>query len=185
MSEPLEIRVGMFGAKGAHKTEITYCYVEREMGDIPSIDDSFSKQIVIGSRTINVEVVDTLGQDDFKEMRQRYYASCDCFVLVYNVNDSSSLEMIREIYNDIQQAKLNPIHAIIAGNIIKEKNKDSIPIEEAQKVANELHCQVLEVNPKTGLNVNELFETLIKDVLNLKDDSKDDSKDGEGYCLIL
>ena len=189
MSDPLNI--GMFGGGGVGKTAITLQYVKGEFteGYVPTIEDSFSKSVPINGKAVTVDIIDTAGQDDFKEMRYRYYQSCDGFVLVYSVIDRSSLETIDELYNDIMTARgdSKPIKCIIAGNKADMKREDSIPIEEAQVLGNKFHCKVLETSAKTALNITELFETLINDLLNLNNSNANSNgaSDKEGGCCSI
>ena len=180
------IKIGIFGGGGTGKTALTLIYVKGEFteGYVPTIEDSFSKQILIEGRTINLELIRTKGQDDFKEMRFRYYQSSDCFVIVYSVIDKSSLESAIEIYHDICSSRGSEHEiCIFAGNKADLKSEDSITLSEAQKVANELHCSVMEVSAKTAYNVSELFETLVKEYLGLGTTSK--QQNNNGCCQIL
>ena len=185
-----EIKIGMFGGGGVGKTAITLQFVKGEFteGYVPTIEDSFSKQVQVEGQAVNVEIIDTAGQDDFKEMRFRYYQSCDAFVLVYSIIDKASLENVRELYTDITNARdSGPINCIMAGNKADMRDENSISLTEAQKVADELKCQILETSAKTALNISELYETLIKQTLGIGNAKKQSSSDGSsgGCCEIL
>lgn len=185
-----DLSIGMFGGGGVGKTAITLQYVKGEFteGYIPTIEDSFSKQISIDDQTVNVEIIDTAGQDDFKEMRYRYYASCNAFVLVYSIIDKSTLENVRELHRDIREARQSDngtLYCIMAGNKADMRDESSIPFSEAQKVAAELNCSVLETSAKTAYNISELYETLVRQALQIGVKNKTNQESSGGCCLIL
>ena len=187
-SQPLNI--GMFGGGGVGKTAITLQYVKGEFteGYVPTIEDSFTKSVQINGTAVNVDIIDTAGQDDFKEMRYRYYQSCDGFILVYSVIDKSSLASLEELYTDIIQARgdSKPIKCIMAGNKADMKKEDSITLEEAEAVARKFNCKVLETSAKTAYNITPLYETLISDLLNLNNsNNSNNSGDKEGGCCSI
>ena len=44
---------------------------------------------------------------------------------------------------------------------------EAVPFKKAQALDNELNCKVFEVSFSTGHNVNELFESIVSDVLKI------------------
>ena len=53
----------------------------------PTIADSYIKTVTLGDVETTLEVLDTAGQDQYREMLAVYYRDADCFLFVYSIID--------------------------------------------------------------------------------------------------
>ena len=60
-------------------------------------------QLADGS-IVNINLIDTAGQEKFKSIVLRYYSKADCCLLVYDISDSNTFDEIKVII--IQISKL-------------------------------------------------------------------------------
>lgn len=199
MSETKEVKIGMFGGGGVGKTCITLRFLKGEFteGYIPTIEDQFSKVVEVDGKPISLSIVDTAGQDDFKEMRYSYYRQVTGFVLVFDIGNPQSIDDLREMYADIQDAVDGEVQCIVAANkadLRDENGSDLVPKEEYDKIKKEFKCEVLETSAKTGTNIEDLYIHLIKLIIgggsskapSQKTEKKEPKKqeDSGGCCNI-
>lgn len=200
MSDPNEVKIGMFGGGGVGKTAITLRYLKGEFteGYIPTIEDLFTKVIEFENKTINLQVIDTAGQDDFAEMRFSYYQQVKGYVLVFDISNPSSVDELINIYNDINDSIDGEIHCVIAANKadLRADNKpDLVPVEKFKEIESKCKCKVLETSAKTDQNINELYKEVLKQILspksskpaatsNKKESKKQDDGGSGGCCDI-
>lgn len=187
----------MLGSGGVGKTAITLQFVRSEFSEtyVPTIEDEFQKNISIDGETIICEIIDTAGQEDFKELRGRYIQDCEGFACVYAVDDESSLNFISELYDDIVRTKKTqkpPI--VILGNKCDLPAPHAVPLEKAKAKSASAwnNAEVLETSAKVNKNISEAFESICRLVLNKepakkahKDEpKKKESGGGDGCCEI-
>ncbi|OHS99565.1 small GTP-binding protein [Tritrichomonas foetus] len=156
------LHVGMYGGGGVGKTAITLQFVKGEFteGCIPTIEDSFEKVISLNGESVKLEIIDTAGQDDFKEMRFNYMSKVDGFIFVFSVIEPISLNQVDEIHSDALKAKgTKSVPCVIAAN--KADLEKTVNMEEADELSKKLGCQVFETSAKTSLNIQKIYEELV------------------------
>ena len=165
-----DLSIGMFGGGGVGKTCMTLRFVKNEFteGYIPTIDDKFFTDHEIGGEMKRIEIIDTSGQDDFSEMRYRYYGTCDGIILVLSLVEPRTVPQIRDYFNDIVSVK-NPdqIAFAIACNkldLVTEITKEI----KTTKYEEEFHCKSFKTSAKTGEGIKEIFEEVINAAWNKK-----------------
>lgn len=179
------IKVGMFGSGGVGKTAITLQFVKGEFteGYIPTIEDEFIKSIDHKGETVQIEIIDTAGQDDFEAMRNRFMSAVDGFVYVYSVLDPSSVAALKDIHQTVLLAKgKKSIPCVIAANKCDLRNPDSIPESEGEALAKEFGCSIFETSAKDNKNIQELYANIIDLLLSKGDHSGDNGGDSEPGC---
>jgi GTPase KRas protein len=187
--EPIDeskVKLGIFGGGGVGKTALILRYVRGTFVEeyIPTLADDFSKDITVAGKPINLQVIDTAGQDDFREMRASFYADAQGFVLVYSVIDRNSLFEAEEIYKDILQCLVKEvIPCVLVANKSDLKDDDSVPTEKGEELAKKMGAKFLETSAKTGQSVDAAFEEGVKAVQRLVFKAKDGG--GGGCCEIL
>jgi GTPase KRas protein len=178
-----KIRIGMFGGGGVGKTALTLRYLRDQFVEeyIPTLADDFSKEIELGGKKLTINIIDTAGQDDFREMRASFYQSVQGFILVYAITDRNSLFEAEEIHKDIcQNLVKTAVPCVIVGNKSDLRDEDSVPVADGVGMAKKLQAIHLETSARTGLNVTEAFNTAIKTVQQMVY-----GEGGGGCCLLL
>jgi GTPase KRas len=57
----------------------------------------------IDGKALQVEILDTAGQDEYTPLRETFMHTGDGFLLVYSITDDQTLEDLRQIYQQIQR----------------------------------------------------------------------------------
>jgi GTPase KRas protein len=180
--DPSKIRIGMFGGGGVGKTALTLRFLRDQFVEeyIPTLADDFSKEIDFKGQKLTMNIIDTAGQDDFREMRASFYSGVDGFVLVYSITDRNSLLEAEEIYKDIcQNLNKTRVPTVFVGNKADLRDEDSVPLADGVAMAKKLEALHLETSARSGLNVNEAFNNAISIVQKLVFGIED------GCCLLL
>lgn len=78
----------------------------------PTIEDSYRKTMSIqlnsNISTVNLEIVDTAGTEQFEAMRDLYYRSGNAFLVVYAVDRRDSLREAEDILHQIKRVRNEP-----------------------------------------------------------------------------
>lgn len=162
------IKIGVFGGGGVGKTALALQYVKGQFteGYIPTIEDEFTKTVVIDGKTYTLAIIDTAGQDDFKEMRYRYFQECQVFIFVFSIVDTASLSGAEDIWVDActstGQSSLKCILAANKEDLRSEMGSNVVSEEEGQALANKLKCKLVSTSAKTGTGVQDLFEGAVR-----------------------
>ena len=183
----------MYGASGVGKTSITLQFVRNEFSEsyIPTIEDTFEKNVEVNGKTYDLELVDTAGQEDFKDMRARSVNDCDGFIIVYATDDENSLNYITEMYNEIVSIRGEKYsnRIVIAGNKCDLPQPFAVTLDKAQQMSLEHwgNKQVLETSAKTGENIDELYKTILKIIISEDAASKaqPSEKSNDGGCCNI
>ena len=69
------VNVVMLGSGGVGKTSISLRFVRGEFTEsyVPTIEDEFEKIITVDGKNYLIEIVDTAGQEDFKDLKKQIY----------------------------------------------------------------------------------------------------------------
>jgi GTPase KRas protein len=70
----------------------------------------------VNNQVLDVDVIDTAGQDEFRSMLPRYLQSAEGFIFVYAVNDVASPDAVLELYSLAKDQAGKPIKYIVAAN---------------------------------------------------------------------
>lgn len=167
------IKIGIFGAKYSGKKSISLRYIKNEYteGYIPTIEDVFEKTIQIDNENIHISLINTDGQDDFGEMRNIYYRQSQGFIFVLDIMNEDSIEYLKTIYNDIISCvdDKNNINCVLAANksdLRDDNRSDIISVDEYNSLEKYFKCKIFEVSSKTGMNIDNMFDYLIKQIIS-------------------
>ena len=195
MSDDFEdvVSVVLLGAGGVGKTAISLQFVKGDFTEsyVPTIEDEFEKSMTIDGKSYMIEIVDTAGQEDFKDLRARYISEGNCFLFVYSVDDESSLNFIQEVYDDVIARKKVLPPVLILGNKCDLPEPFAVTKEQAEATSKQKWkgIEVIETSAKTGKNINEAIELIVRKFKGLKIPSNktlnNDSDEKEGGCCLL
>lgn len=116
----------------------------------------------------------------------------DGYLFVYDKTDKSSLAELKEYYR--MYSKLNPqseakgpIPIILCANkkdlVTEDPSKEQVSKQEGQTYATNWGAHYIETSAKTGENIAEVFETLLK--INSKKSTPEKIEAGLSKCSIL
>ena len=125
---------------------------------------------------VNLQILDTSGQEEFKSLNQNYYKKADSIVLVYDITDKHSFDECNNYYTQIiKEGCKKDINVILIGNKSDMEDKRVISFEEGQNFANNNNYFFMETSCLKNKNVYEAFEKIIVcNAKKVKENNKND-----------
>ena len=112
---------------------------------------------------VNIQILDTAGQERFRSINTSYYREADCCLLVYDISDKKSFNEIKDYFIETIKDKCKKnIQIILLGNKTDLEDKRQIPSEEGAKLALINNYMFMETSCLKNSNVASAFETLIE-----------------------
>lgn len=112
---------------------------------------------------VNVDLVDTAGQEKYRALSCQYYKKADGCLLVYDITKKKSFENIKDyFFNQMKEKCKKEIKVIVLGNKTDLEELREVSIEEGSNFAAEKGFMFLETSCLKNRFVADSFETLIE-----------------------
>jgi len=128
--------------------------------------DFFSKTINFNNKKAKLNIWDFGEEERFKFLLSQYCKSQDCVIIMYDIANSNTLNHLPE-WTRIIRENVGDIPIILVGNKINLDKPRMVSRDESVEIAqkHKLFWHT-EISTKTGENVEELFEFVIKCIFN-------------------
>ena len=153
------------GEGGVGKTTLLYRYIKEEFLKDTEMTiglDFFSKNIKVDGLDITLQFWDFGGQDRFQFLHDYYAKGASGAILMFDLRRMSTLENL-DFWVDICRKENSDLPILFVG--AKSDLVDEMVISEEyikNLVEKYNFCDYMKVSSKTGENVNEVFNILIK-----------------------
>ncbi|ELR14763.1 Ras subfamily protein [Acanthamoeba castellanii str. Neff] len=139
------LTIVVLGMGGVGKSALTLSYVKnlfvREYG---------TKQVSVDDQVSVIDILDTAGTEDHMVMRDQWFRAGDGFLLVYSVDEPSTLQYLCELrvrMLDCLEVASVPM-AIAANKTDLPPELHRVTLEQAKTVLAEFNCQIIETSAK-------------------------------------
>ena len=123
----------------------------------------FSTYKLSDGSLVNVNILDTAGQEKFKAVSESYYKRADCCLLVYDISNRKSFDECKNYYNiNIKERCKKNVKVILLGNKTDLEENREIKPEEGAGLSLENDYIFMETSCLKNENVASAFETLIE-----------------------
>ena len=132
---------------------------------------------------VELNILDTAGQEKYDSINEMYYKQADCCLLVYDITSKVSFEELKTYY--IPKIKENCgsiLKVILLGNKADLKEQREVSENEGLNLATENKYIFMESSCKDNLNVSDAFSAIVqmtnfelkksKKIVNLKLDKE-------------
>jgi len=184
-------KVAVIGSGGVGKSCLSMRYVRDAFMDIydPTIEDAFRHQTVVDGIACMIDILDTAGQEDMKMLRKQWIEDRDGFLLAFSITERGTFEECNYFWDlivDLKGQNLSKVPLVLVGNKADLDSERHVKKHEGEALAAKYNnAKYLEASAKTGLNVNECFEALVKGFLKNEPSVGGAKKKKPGPCSIL
>jgi len=179
-------KIAILGSRSVGKSSLTVQYCEGHFVEsyYPTIENTFSHEIVYKNQTYLTEIIDTAGQDEYSMLNSKHFIGIHGYMLVYSVGSRQSFDMVTVIRDKILNhlgAESVPIMIVGNKSDIRPQLRQISPAE-GQKLGTDLKCGWIETSARNGENVANAFELMIAEI---EMSQEPDKPAGGGKCVIM
>ena len=141
----------------------------------------YESTLDIEGQNYKVEILDTGGEEEFKNMMDFWISDAEGFLLVFAINDKESFSYINGMHERILKGKYGvkgPI--LLVGNKQDLVNERQVIYKEALAQADSWGIQYMETSAKTNFNCQEALEKLVLEIVK-----KNSNDSGCPCCNIM
>ncbi|VDL89955.1 unnamed protein product [Schistocephalus solidus] len=158
------LKLTIVGTGGVGKSALTLHFMYDEFVEDyePTKADSYRKRITFGNEEVDLHILDTAGQEEYMGIRDAYYRSSEGFMLVFDITESASFNLLSGFLDNILRVKgTESVPMIVVGNKKDLEGNRQVPSEEAKRWAASHGLLYIETSAKTNENVDDVSITFI------------------------
>lgn len=194
--QPSLHKVIMVGSGGVGKSALTLQFMYDEFVEDyePTKADSYRKKILLDGEDVQIDILDTAGQEDYAAIRDNYFRSGEGFLCIFSITEDESFQATQEFREQILRVKNDEnIPFLLVGNKCDLEDKRKVSLQEANDRAKQWGVPYVETSAKTREHVDKVFYDLMREIRARKMDEnktnngrgKDKSKKKKRICHIL
>lgn len=168
-------KICIFGESGVGKTTLARRYLNGYFEDDIKLTmgaEVFVKYINVANMRVVLQVWDFGGEEGFKFLLPLYSKGASGGIFMFDLSNNESLNRIDEWIEIFRKGlafdeKKNPI--LMVGGKLDLKDQITITESDVQNIAKAHNLyKYIECSSKTGVNVEIIFETLVRDILRFQ-----------------
>ena len=176
--QKISIKLLTLGDSKIGKTSILERYVNRVFKENYLVTigmDIRVKRLVINNTNVDIYITDTAGEERFRSISKMSYKSADGILIGFALNDKKTFESVSYWVEQIYENKSkNPdVGLILFGNKCDDKDNITVKEEDINNIKTQYGFNYFNTSAKENINVQELFEYLIKETIVKKGLLKD------------
>lgn len=165
-------KIILIGNSNTGKTSLINRYINNTFDDKYMCTvgvDFMMKKIQVDNIDLKLQIWDTAGMEKYKQITTSYYRGAQVAVVVFDLTCHNTFEAVKKWIDDflmICNKNIKPIIALV-GNKCDLANERKVTQEEIDKFMkiNSNSYTYIEASAKSGVNVEELFIKLSKELL--------------------
>lgn len=111
---------------------------------------------------VQIDILDTAGQEDYAAIRDNYFRSGEGFLCVFSITDDESFQATQEFREQILRVKNDEsIPFLLVGNKCDLNDKRKVPLTECKGRAQQWGVPYVETSAKTRENVDKVSPELL------------------------
>ncbi|KAH9644941.1 hypothetical protein HF086_010149 [Spodoptera exigua] len=161
-AQPTLHKVIMVGSGGVGKSALTLQFMYDEFVEDyePTKADSYRKKVVLDGEEVQIDILDTAGQEDYAAIRDNYFRSGEGFLCVFSITEPESFDATQEFREQILRVKNDEnIPFLLVGNKSDLADKRRVPLDSCRERAQHWQVPYVETSAKTRDNVDKVSPT--------------------------
>ncbi|XP_014681835.1 PREDICTED: ras-related protein Rab-8A-like [Priapulus caudatus] len=157
----------LIGDSGVGKTCVLFRFSEDAFNStfISTIGIDFKiRTIELDGKKIKLQIWDTAGQERFRTITTAYYRGAMGIMLVYDITNEKSFENIKNWIRNIEEHASSDVERMILGNKCDCDDRRGVSRQRGEQLAVEYGVKFMETSAKAGINVEQAFFTLARDI---------------------
>lgn len=195
-TQPALHKVIMVGSGGVGKSALTLQFMYDEFVEDyePTKADSYRKKILLDGEEVQIDILDTAGQEDYAAIRDNYFRSGEGFLCIFSITEDESFQATQDFREQILRVKNDEnIPFLLVGNKCDLEDRRKVSYQEASDRAKQWGVTYVETSAKTREHVDKVFFDLMREIRARKMEEnktnngrgKDKSKRKKLKCVIL
>ena len=128
--------------------------------------DFSGKVIQVGDQSIKLQIWDTAGQEKFRSVARSYYRGAIGIIIVYDITKVESFQHVSTWLSDAKSYARNECSVCLVGNKSDLAQSRAVATNNSEQFAKDNNLINFECSALTGNNVEEIFTSLTKQVLD-------------------
>ena len=165
-------KLSLIGDGGVGKTSMTQRYVhgifkadyKATIGTYISKKECKFKEL---DTFVRFMIWDLAGQSQFERLWPDYLTDSRAGIIVFDITNQESFDHVKKWYDIIKRVALPNIILILIGNKVDLNTSRIISTEQALELAKELGIYYMETSAKTNANIDDVFEWIALQIINL------------------
>ena len=184
------LKITLIGDSGVGKTCIIRRFTSNEFDSNSLSTDGVSyskKEITYEDKTIQLDLWDTAGQEQYRSLGKHFYKDSFIVLLVYNITVKESFDNLKNVWlDDITNFGEEYKVLAIVGNKCDLYEQEAVPEIEARNFAEKHNAIFMNVSARDGTNINTLFDYCVKKYFdpNFQVDVVEEKKRDENSVVI-
>ncbi|KAF9209859.1 hypothetical protein BGZ49_000040 [Haplosporangium sp. Z 27] len=173
-SEPHRLSIVVVGDGAVGKSALTLRFLRNQFQDEydPTIEDSYCRHIEVDGQEYTLDINDTAGQYEYRgHWDDKFLRSADGFICVYSVASMGSFRELVGFRDQIWCSKESShIPMIMVGNKwdLADQGVREVPTDLGAHFSEISNALFVEASAKTGMNINEMFIALVREIVRQK-----------------
>ena len=181
-------KIVTLGESGIGKTSLInrFTYDTFEILSTTINGEFYNKLLDIENKITKIQLWDICGSECFRSVIPNFYRNASGAVVAYDIFNKWSFDQVKFWIKEVKAYSNTETNIVIVGTKCDILDRE-VTEEEGKKLADELSVKYFETSAKTGYNVNEAYNFLIKEIIDnfknferekieLKKDDKMDKK---------
>ena len=117
---------------------------------------------LFNQRKYKIQFWDTAGQKKYRNIIFEYCKGSNGFIFLYDITNRESFDNILDFTKIIKNCK----SAILVGNVFDLKDQRKVSYMEGMNLGKQYNINFFESSAKTGKNIKEIMNLLLKKILD-------------------
>jgi len=125
------------------------------------------RTIELDGRVCKLQIWDTAGQERFRTITSSYYRGAHGIIIVYDITNPETFSNCEMWLNEIQTYAKEQAIKVLVGAKLDLADRRKISFADAQEFAAKHRMEYIETSAKSGINIEETFLNLAKQLCGM------------------